>query len=147
MKCSYPMMHLPNMQAICIYITTLTQSTHRKTIHTHDAQTVECISSKTHTSSILSKFHSCSSKHACVCLLTARRSGRRRLRPAARIVGCCQGKATCGKETVRRTLFRYRSACGVRQCVCARVSVSVLYKCALTSTNNNVNRAYTPQRS
>jgi hypothetical protein len=35
----------------------------------------------------------------------------------------------------------------VRQCVCARVSVSVLYKCVLTSTNNHVNRAHTPQRS
>jgi hypothetical protein len=30
----------------------------------------------------------------------------------------------------------------VRQCVCARVSVSVLYKCVLTSRNNHVNRAH-----
>jgi len=35
----------------------------------------------------------------------------------------------------------------VRQCVCARVSVSVLYTCVLTSRNNHVNRALTPQRS
>ncbi len=35
----------------------------------------------------------------------------------------------------------------VRQCVCARVGVSVLYKCVLTSRNNHVNQTHTPQRS
>jgi hypothetical protein len=30
----------------------------------------------------------------------------------------------------------------VRECVCARVSVAVLYKCVLTSRNNHVNRAH-----
>jgi hypothetical protein len=70
---SYPIRKLPNIQAICIYILTLTQNTHLKAIRTQ-------------------------SKHAYVCLLTSGRSGRRRLWPAARIVGCCQDKGSCGEE-------------------------------------------------
>jgi hypothetical protein len=35
----------------------------------------------------------------------------------------------------------------VRQCVRARVSVSVLYTCVLTSRNNHVNRAHTPRNA
>jgi hypothetical protein len=48
-------MHLPNMQAICKDIPTRSQNTHRNAISTHMMhKQVECIDSKTHTSSILS---------------------------------------------------------------------------------------------
>ncbi len=86
---------------------------------------VERIYSKRHTSSILSKCHSCKSKHAYVCLLTSGRSGRRRLCPAARIVGCWKAKDTCGEEggnSQAYTLSPSQRLC-VYDSACVRVSV------------------------
>jgi hypothetical protein len=115
MKYSYPIMHFPNIQAICKDIPTLTQNTHRDAIEHMMHKQVECISSKTYTSS----------KHAYVCLLTSGRSGRRRRCPAARIVGCRKGQVPCGEEggnSQAYTLSPSQRLC-VYVSACARVSV------------------------
>jgi hypothetical protein len=112
-------------QYVCIYSHTNTKHTPQCYPDTMMHKQVERIYSKTHTSSILSKCHSCSSTHAYVCLLTSGRSGRRRLWPAARIVGCRKGKGSCGEEggnSQAYTLSPSQRLC-VYVSACARVSV------------------------
>jgi hypothetical protein len=114
------------MQAMCIHDPTVTQNTQLNAISSHMMhKQVECISSQTHTSSILSKCHSCWSTHAHVCLLTSGRSGRRRLWPAARIVCCSEGQVPCWEEGGKSQVYTLSSS--QRLCVyvsaCARVSV------------------------
>ena len=150
------------MQTICVCIPTLTWNTHRKTIHTrrnnksnsyvlkHTPQWRCKIKSNTYilyiTKSIISKCHSFWINQDFVCLLTSRRSGRRRLSPAVSPVGCHRDSATCreeGRHNSQTYTGRHRSAFAcvsvrVRACQCA---------CVLTSSNNHVNRAQTPEQS
>ena len=86
---------------------------------------VECIYSETQTSRILSKYPSCCSEHAYVCLLTSRLSVRRRLWPEARIVCCRKGQVPCeeeGGKSQAYTLSPSQRLC-VYASACARVSV------------------------
>ncbi len=125
MKYSYPIMHWPNMHAICIH--TIRKHTPRCDPHTWCTNKSNAYIVK-HTPQVfcLNVIH-VKSKHAYVCLLKSGRSVRRKLSLAARIIGCTQGQGNCGeeggKETVRVTLFRHRSAFGctsvrVRTCQC-----------------------------
>ncbi len=141
MKHSYPIMHLPNIRSICIYILSLTWNKHRHTIHTRrqnksnayilkQTPQYRCIiKSNTYiihiTWSFISKCHSCSVKLVLVCLLTAGRSVRRRLWPAARIVGCCKDECPCGEEGGNSQAYTLSplQRLSVYVSACARVSV------------------------
>jgi hypothetical protein len=94
---------------------------------------VECIYSKTHTSSILSECHSCESKHAYVCLLTLGRSVLRRLRPAARTVGCRKGKVACGEEGGNSQTYTLSPSQRLRVCLSA---------CAIEHTINRAHKCH-----